>query len=195
MNAVAVKLVQSLDVVYSTVAIWMPDESGIWMIDLCPVVKWSGIQMVVWKLDWNSLLMVQNVGYSNGQPSHVTLPFENRTPIMSSIQIFTVFPNVFCFCKNALLIPTRSLLRFSHLFRDFQFSKTRNLSLANLRDVSNQLFVTKIQRWQPMSAQHRWILLYHASENSIMDLQLIDYYFYVIQVMIRILDVCCRMDM
>ena len=31
--------------------------------------------------------MVQNVRYSNGPPSHVTLPFEYRTPILSVIQM------------------------------------------------------------------------------------------------------------
>ena len=34
--------------------------------------------------------MVVNVRYSNGQPSHITLPFEYRTPILSSIQMVTV---------------------------------------------------------------------------------------------------------
>ena len=28
--------------------------SGIQMVYLCPVVKWSGIQMVVWKSDWKN---------------------------------------------------------------------------------------------------------------------------------------------
>ena len=39
-----------------TVTIWIPSvyQSGIQMVDLCPVVKWSGIWMVVWKLDWKS---------------------------------------------------------------------------------------------------------------------------------------------
>ena len=35
-----------------TLTIWIPDKSGIWMADLCPVVKWSSIQMMVWKPDW-----------------------------------------------------------------------------------------------------------------------------------------------
>ena len=35
--------------------------------------------------------MVQNVWYLNGQPSHVTLPFEYWTPILSIIQINLVF--------------------------------------------------------------------------------------------------------
>ena len=35
-----------------TVTIRIPEYSGIWMVDLCPVVNGSGIQMVVWKLDW-----------------------------------------------------------------------------------------------------------------------------------------------
>ena len=34
--------------------------------------------------------MVQNVQYSNGPPSHVTLPFECRTPILSCIQVFGI---------------------------------------------------------------------------------------------------------
>ena len=37
-----------------------------------------------------TLFMVQNVRYSNGQPSHVTLPFEYHTPIMYGIQMATV---------------------------------------------------------------------------------------------------------
>ena len=53
-----------------TVTIWIPDSSGIQMVDLCLIVKWSGIQMVVWKPDWKSLFMVQNVQYSNDLPSH-----------------------------------------------------------------------------------------------------------------------------
>ena len=35
--------------------------------------------------------MVQNVRYSNGPPSHVTLPFEYRTPILPGIQMNLVF--------------------------------------------------------------------------------------------------------
>ena len=45
--------------------------------------------------------MVQNVWYSNGLPSHMTLPFEYRTPILSvnqvmGIQMVTVFRLNFC---------------------------------------------------------------------------------------------------
>ena len=35
--------------------------------------------------------MVQNFRYSNGPPSHVTLPFEYRPPILFSIQMNPVF--------------------------------------------------------------------------------------------------------
>ena len=35
--------------------------------------------------------MVQNVQYLNGPPSHVTLPFEYLTPILSGIQMNLVF--------------------------------------------------------------------------------------------------------
>ena len=38
-----------------------------------------------------SLFMVQNVLYSNGQPSHVALPFEYWPSILSSIQMNRVF--------------------------------------------------------------------------------------------------------
>ena len=56
-----------------TATIWILDRYGFQMVDLCQVGKWSGIQMVVWKPTWwKSLLMVQNVRYSNGLPSHVT---------------------------------------------------------------------------------------------------------------------------
>ena len=37
-----------------------------------------------------TLFMVQNVRYSNGPNSQVTLPFEYWTPILSCIQIVTV---------------------------------------------------------------------------------------------------------
>ena len=43
----------------STVTIWIPDKSGIQMVDLCPVVKWSGIGTVVWKPDWKKPLYGQ----------------------------------------------------------------------------------------------------------------------------------------
>ena len=33
------------------------------------------------------LFVVQNVGYSNGPQSHMTLPFEYQTPIQSNIQM------------------------------------------------------------------------------------------------------------
>ena len=57
------------------------------MVDLCPVVKRSGSWMLVWKSDWKSLFMVQNVQYSNGRPSRVTLPLEYQTPKVSGIQL------------------------------------------------------------------------------------------------------------
>ena len=59
------------------------------MVDLCPVVKGPSIE---W---WSekSLFMVQNVRYSNGPPSHLTLPFEYQTCILSGesgIQVFGI---------------------------------------------------------------------------------------------------------
>ena len=58
------------------------------MVDLCPVVKWSGIQMVVWKPD-----LKKPVYGSKCQvfpPNQMTLPFEYLTPILSGIQMVTV---------------------------------------------------------------------------------------------------------
>ena len=34
--------------------------------------------------------MFQNVHYLNGPPSHVTLPFEYQTPLLSGIQVFGI---------------------------------------------------------------------------------------------------------
>ena len=39
------------------------------------------------KPDRTNQFMVQNVQYSNGWPSHMTLPFEYRTLILSGIQL------------------------------------------------------------------------------------------------------------
>ena len=55
-----------------------------------------GCQMVRYlngglKTDRESLFMVQNVWYSNGPPSHVTLTFEYPTPILSGMQMNLVF--------------------------------------------------------------------------------------------------------
>ena len=53
------------------------------MVDSCPVVKWFGIWMVAWKLDWKSLFMVQHVWYSNGQPYNV---FTIWIPVTHSVR-------------------------------------------------------------------------------------------------------------
>ena len=62
---------------FSTLTIWISD---VWYSNGRFV---SGCQMVVWKPDWKSLFVVQNVWYLNGPPSHMTLPFEYRTPMYS----------------------------------------------------------------------------------------------------------------
>ena len=58
------------------------------MVDLCLVIKWSGILKTGLL---KACYVVQNVWYSNGPPSHVTLTFEYRTPILSDIQMNPVF--------------------------------------------------------------------------------------------------------
>ena len=68
-------------------------------------------------------LMVQNVHYLNGLPSQVTLPFEYRTPILSSIQMNLVFGiqmvTVFYFVMSNDLayVPAEQMsYMFSHQF-------------------------------------------------------------------------------
>ena len=48
---------------WDTVTLWIMDYTGIQMVDLCPVVNWSGFQMVVWKPDclWSKMLCVRMV--------------------------------------------------------------------------------------------------------------------------------------
>ena len=55
------------------------------MVDLRQVVKWWPENQTE-----KSLLMVKTVRYSNGLPSHATLPFEYRTTILSGIQLFRI---------------------------------------------------------------------------------------------------------
>ena len=57
------------------------------MVDLCPVAKWSVFKWWSENRTEKSLFMVQNVQYSTGPPSHVTLTFEYWPPILSGIQI------------------------------------------------------------------------------------------------------------
>ena len=55
-------------------------------------LSWTySVLLVVWKPDWKRLFMVQNARYWNGPPSHVTLPFEYLTPLLSSIKLNPVF--------------------------------------------------------------------------------------------------------
>ena len=49
--------------------------------------------------------MVQNVQYSNGPPIQVTLPFEYRTPMLSSIQVFGI-QMMIVLDMSAIQIPT-----------------------------------------------------------------------------------------
>ena len=56
----------------------------------------SGCQMFQYlkgglKTRLKSLFMVQNVKYSNGQPSHTAKTFEYQTPKLSGIQMLTVY--------------------------------------------------------------------------------------------------------
>ena len=68
------------------------------MVDFCLVVKWSSSIVLGF--------MVQNVRYLNGPPSHMTLSYEYRTPILSGIQVFgiqmvTLFVSLFLITFSA----------------------------------------------------------------------------------------------
>ena len=56
--------------------------------------------------------MVQNGQYLNGPPSHVTFPFEYRTPILSGILMVTVVTNayVILFAEESAARPRLRLL-------------------------------------------------------------------------------------
>ena len=60
------------------------------------------------------LFMVQNVQYSNSPPSHVTLPFEYRTHILSGIQLNPVF-----MCSVFRWLLYFEVLTLLHLFQSF----------------------------------------------------------------------------
>ena len=61
----------------------MPDKAGIWTVQTCPIVKWSGIWMVVWKPNKKCLFYGKNVRFLNGMTNHVTRLFENQTEKVS----------------------------------------------------------------------------------------------------------------
>ena len=57
-----------------TVNIWIPDYSGIWMVDLSTVVKWSCIQMV-WKAGWKKpIYVMDSMFYWAGILACISLP-------------------------------------------------------------------------------------------------------------------------
>ena len=62
------------------------------MVDLCQVVKWSGIQMVVWKPDWKKTVHGPKFPvFKWSAKSHdFTLPFEYWTAITVGIQVFGI---------------------------------------------------------------------------------------------------------
>ena len=95
---------------YSTVGIRNTDKSGFRMVDMfgfqmvaasidrfiCKKIiqpfenltkKTSGFRMFT-VFEWSDF---ESPLYSNGPPSHVTLPFEYQTPILSGIQMNPVF--------------------------------------------------------------------------------------------------------
>ena len=63
----------------STVIIWIPDKSGIQMVQTCLVVKWSGFWVLVWKPGKNVCFRVKNVWFLNNLPNHIVRPFETCT--------------------------------------------------------------------------------------------------------------------
>ena len=103
--------------------------------------------------------MVQNVQYLNGQPSHVILLFEYRTPIVPCIQMVPVLsflpglscdvaPDVTCFHFRLLLI---SLAKFRSRARWFQknfsrFEPIRQLRLSGSATMTKHILRNILQR-------------------------------------------------
>ena len=69
--------------------------------------------MVVWKPDWKKLFMVQNVWYSNGQPSYMILPFEYHTVRYSGVW----YSDGYCMCEYLFNVKqkTHSYNAFLHV--------------------------------------------------------------------------------
>ena len=61
-----------------------------------------------------TLFMVQNVWHSNGPPSYVTIPFDDQTPILSGIQMVTVFSQPFGALLFETLLPLKKFVRIVH---------------------------------------------------------------------------------
>ena len=82
--------------VYNTVIIWIPGKSGIQIVDLCSDVKWSGIQMVVWKPDWKRPVYGQKCQvFEWSTKSHDFTIWKLDTPTVrysdeSGIQVFSI---------------------------------------------------------------------------------------------------------
>ena len=65
------------------------------MVDLCPVVKSSGIQIMVWKLDWKSLFLVKGTDKSRNfiiwiPNTHIVQYSDESSIQVSGIQMVTV---------------------------------------------------------------------------------------------------------
>ena len=129
--------------------IWIPNLSGIQMVDLCPVVKWSGIQMGVWKPDWEKALYgpkclvqwgssTEQFRYSDGLWSR---PFETEFQNgRSKLGRFIYNENLFIYIKQLRLAmvrfsngPYHSKTELSTIKKTFYHSKTElwNVQFSN----------------------------------------------------------------
>ena len=89
-----------------------------------------------------SLFMVQNVRYSNGPPSHMTLPFEYRTPVLSSIQVFSI--QMVTVVRSPMYFTSYALHRFSNFSNASKKFGSCNLQLIYINDV--RIFVCKLKK-------------------------------------------------
>ena len=74
--------------------------------------------------------MVQNVRYSNGPPSHVTLPFEYRILILSGIQVFGIqMVTVTCLNPFSTFLgqPGRRLNDYVHHYEPLSYDAVDHL--------------------------------------------------------------------
>ena len=74
-----------------TVTIWIPNKSGIQMVQMCLVIKWSGFWMVVWKLNKKVCFMVKNVQFWNGSTMFIrSTEWQPSIYAMSRIQTWVL---------------------------------------------------------------------------------------------------------
>ena len=101
--------------------------------------------MVVWKPDWKKPFMVQNVWYSNGQPSYIILPFEYHTVLYSGVW----YLDGYCMCEYLFNVKQKT-----HSYNAFLHVSKYNLFDVRLFWVgSERLYIKGWVYWNVSPAQ------------------------------------------